>query len=173
MRLPQRPGPLFLLTLFFVATTGVWLILNRSPPPWDDAWYFTNSLALFDALDGGLPAYAKAYLSMLRIKPPLITVLPTPIYLLFGREPKLPVFSIQAVSAYLLSLMNSGVSAYYTLLALVLLPFRTKNRSLILTLWALPFALFLFAPNKDLRLVAPILPVLSLFIASALVKVTR
>src|SRR5437763_12909331 len=89
MRFPPQPGPLFLLTLFFVATTGVWLILARSPPQWDDAWYLTNSLVLFDALDGGLPAYAKAYLSMLRIKPPLITVLPTPIYLLFGREPKL------------------------------------------------------------------------------------
>lgn len=336
MGFPKRPGPLFLLTLFFVAVTGVWLILNRSPPQWDDAWYLTNSLVLFDALDGGLPGYARAYLSMLRIKPPLITVLPTPIYFLFGREPKLAylvniaampllfvtlyliarrlgnrttgllavfvaatmpllyglshwflvdylltalvcltiwlvfvglerpdastffplgitfglgmllkisypvyiflpvlymlirlwrtsrltwtsllalfapalvlalpwyavnygaaigrgffsgfspevqalsgtgsVFSIQAVAAYLLSLMNSGASAYYTLLAVVLLPFQPKSGRLILTLWALPFALFLFAPNKDLRLVAPILPVLSLFIACALAKATR
>jgi 4-amino-4-deoxy-L-arabinose transferase-like glycosyltransferase len=337
MRFPKKPGPLFLLTFFFVAVTGVWLILNRSPPQWDDAWYLTNSLILFDALEGGLPAYARAYLSVLRLKPPLITVLPTPIYFLFGREPKLaylvniaampllfvtlyliarrvgnrttgllavfvaatmpllyglshwflvdylltalvcltvclvfvalerpdtstffllgitfglgmllkisypvyvflpvlymlirlwrtsrltwtsllallapglvlalpwyavnyraaiargfysgfsaevqqagsgtgPVFSIQAVSAYLLSLVNSGASAYYTFLAIVLLPFQPKNGPLILTLWALPFALFLFAPNKDLRLVAPILPVLSLYIASALVKATR
>ena len=325
-----------MLTLFFVAITAVWVILNRSPPQWDDAWYLTNSLVLFDAIDGGLPAYARAYLAMLRLKPPLITVLPTPIYFLFGREPKLaylvniavmpllfitlyliarrvdkritgllavfvaatmpllyglshwflvdylltalvcltvwlvlmalerpdtskffllgitfglgmllkisypvyvflpvlyllirlwrtsqltwmsllalfapalalalpwyafnyraaigrgffsgfspqvqavsgtgPVFSIQAISAYLLSLVNFGASAYYTLLAIVLLPFRPKNGRLILTLWALPFALFLFAPNKDLRLVAPILPVLSLFIASALVQATR
>jgi 4-amino-4-deoxy-L-arabinose transferase-like glycosyltransferase len=338
------PKPLCALMFFFIAASAAWLLLNRAPSQWDDSWYLTNSLTLFDSLGGGLPAYAKAYLSMLRIKPPLITVLPTPIYLLLGRNPRLaylvdlaampvmlgalysiarrlgtrttalvavfiagtmpllyglshwflvdylltalvcltvylvfialerqetriffwmgtvcglgllvkisfplyvflpilyllirssksgasliallapalaltlpwyalnyrdaiaraffsgysplvhaagygtgPVFSVRAISTYLFNLINSGASAYYSLLALALLPFwirptfwkdptRHRPERLVLILWAFPFAIFLFAPNKDLRLVAPILPVLALILAFALTSAAR
>jgi Dolichyl-phosphate-mannose-protein mannosyltransferase len=338
------PKPLCALIVFFIAASAAWLLLNRAPSQWDDSWYLTNSLTLFDSLNGGFPAYAKAYLFTLRIKPPLIAVLPTPIYLLLGRNPRLaylvnlaampvmfgalysiahrfgtrttalvavfaagtmpllyglsrwflvdylltalvcltiylvltalqrpetrtffwmgvvcglgllvkitfplyvflpilyllirsskirvpliallapalalslpwyavnyrdaiaraffsgysplvhaagfgtgPVFSVRAISTYLLNLMNSGASAYYSVLALALLPFwihatfwkdpaRPQPERLVLILWALPFALFLFAPNKDLRLVAPILPVLALIVAFGLTTAAK
>lgn len=75
------------LSLCFVAASAVWLRLDQSPPAWDDAWYLTNSLVMFDALsDGGLPGYATSFFTTQRIKPPLITVLPTPAYLVLGRR---------------------------------------------------------------------------------------
>jgi len=38
---------------FFMGTTLVWLWLDRSPSQWDDSWYLTNSLVMFDALAEG------------------------------------------------------------------------------------------------------------------------
>jgi len=70
-----------------VAATVVWLRLDRLPPTWDDAWYLTNSLVMFDALvDGGVVGYFLRFWTILGFKGPLITVLPTPAYLVFGRH---------------------------------------------------------------------------------------
>src|SRR5215471_8437700 len=75
------------LSSLFVASTAVWLHLDRLPPTWDDGFYLTNSLTMFDSLvDGGLPSYARKFLSTLGGKPPLIAVLPTPAYLIMGRH---------------------------------------------------------------------------------------
>src|SRR5258708_3265883 len=84
-----RTGLAFLLAmcLFFLATTAIWGALHRAPPNWDDGWYLTNSLQRFDHLvDRGIFGYAKGFLSVLGVKAPLITVLPTPFYLIFGRR---------------------------------------------------------------------------------------
>ncbi len=75
------------LNCFFIGTTAAWLGYHRSPPHWDDSWYLTNSLLMFDALaEGGLLGYARKFLSILGTKPPLLTVLPTPLYLMLGRH---------------------------------------------------------------------------------------
>jgi 4-amino-4-deoxy-L-arabinose transferase-like glycosyltransferase len=77
---------LALLYVAFAATALVWLRLDQQPPTWDDGWYLTNSLVMFDAFTrGGVAAYAKEFFHVLGFKAPLITVLPTPFYLLFGR----------------------------------------------------------------------------------------
>src|SRR5580700_6079102 len=78
-----------LLTLFFLGTTLIWLRLDRTPPAWDDGYYLTSSLGMFDALtEGGLPGYAKRFLTIMQSKPPLIAILPTPVYLIAGRKPR-------------------------------------------------------------------------------------
>ena len=75
------------LSLFFIASTALWLHLNRLPPTWDDGFYLTNSLTMFDSLvDGGIPGYARMFLSTWEGKPPLMAALPTPIYLILGRH---------------------------------------------------------------------------------------
>jgi 4-amino-4-deoxy-L-arabinose transferase-like glycosyltransferase len=80
---------LAVLSLFFLGTTFLWLRLDRSPPTWDDSYYLTNSLVMYDALtDGGLPGYARQFLTIMAIKPPLIAILPTPVYLIAGRKPR-------------------------------------------------------------------------------------
>src|SRR6266851_6733802 len=77
------------LSLFFLGSTALWLRLDRSPPGWDDGYYLTNSLILYDALaDGGIAGYAKQFLTIMGIKPPLIAILPTPVYLIAGRKPR-------------------------------------------------------------------------------------
>ena len=83
------PLSFWILYTGFIGTTLGWLHLNRAPPEWDDSWYLTHSLVLFDALiDGGLAAFAKRLLTALGTKPPLIVVLPTPFYLILGRNPQ-------------------------------------------------------------------------------------
>jgi len=78
---------LALVFVFFLGTTALWVSLDRSPGAWDDAWYLTNSLVLYDTLiDHGPIAYWKKFLGALEFKAPLITVLPTPLYRLFGRD---------------------------------------------------------------------------------------
>jgi 4-amino-4-deoxy-L-arabinose transferase-like glycosyltransferase len=77
------------LSLFFLGTAFAWLELDHSPATWDDAGYLTGSLSAYDALtDGGVVAFAEKSLTVTNSKPPLITLLPTPLYLLLGRDPR-------------------------------------------------------------------------------------
>jgi hypothetical protein len=65
----------------------VWLLLNRAPPNWDDAWYLSNSLILHDAwTSGGMIGLVRRFLASLGFKAPLITALPLPFYWIFGRR---------------------------------------------------------------------------------------
>ena len=59
MRPPGKSGlAAGLLGLVFAAATLLWLRLDRAPPNWDDAWYLTNSLTVYDALtQGGILGY--------------------------------------------------------------------------------------------------------------------
>ncbi len=71
----------------FAASTILWLMLDRAPPNWDDAWYLTNSLIVYDALNqGGIAGYLTELNSVFGFKAPLIAALPTPFYLIFGRR---------------------------------------------------------------------------------------
>jgi len=61
--------------------------MDHAPPQWDDSWYLTNSLVMYDALtDGGLLGFAKKFFSIRGFKAPLTTVLPAPIFLVLGRR---------------------------------------------------------------------------------------
>jgi 4-amino-4-deoxy-L-arabinose transferase-like glycosyltransferase len=75
------------LSLGFIASTALWLHLDRLPPTWDDGFYLRSSLTMVDALaDSGIPGYAKTFLTIADSKPPLISILPTPVYLILGRH---------------------------------------------------------------------------------------
>ena len=75
------------LSVFFLGTTLLWLWLNQSPPSWDDAYYLTRSLEMYDVLaECGLVGYARQSLAIMKTKPPLIALLPTPVYLVAGRR---------------------------------------------------------------------------------------
>jgi hypothetical protein len=78
---------LAVLSAVFAATTLTWLYLDRTPPAWDDARYLANSLLSYDALaSGGVIAYVTKAWSLFPLKAPLISILPTPFYLVFGRH---------------------------------------------------------------------------------------
>ena len=83
----RHSAPVVLCGILFCSTTLLWLRMDHAPPQWDDSWYLTNSLVMYDALtDGGLLGFAKKFFSILGFKAPLITVLPTPIFLALGRR---------------------------------------------------------------------------------------
>src|SRR6266851_1118281 len=76
-----------LLGCVFAASTLLWLKLDRAPPNWDDAWYLTNSLTVYDALtQGGVIGYLTKLNSVFGFKAPLIAALPAGFYLLLGRH---------------------------------------------------------------------------------------
>ena len=76
-----------LLGCVFAASTLLWLKLDRAPPNWDDAWYLTNSLTVYDALtQGGVVGYLTKLNSVFGFKAPLIAALPAGFYLLLGRH---------------------------------------------------------------------------------------
>src|SRR5215471_4182972 len=85
---PNRTALLLtLVCTLFIATTLVWLYLDRTPPTWDDAGYLTNSLMAYDALThGGVAGYLNKLGEMFKYRAPLIAVLPTPFYLALGRH---------------------------------------------------------------------------------------
>ena len=88
-RLERSKGVLLLGVIcgVFASTALVWLYLNRIPPNWDDAWYLAKSLAAYDALThDGIIGYVKTLDSAFPSRAPLIAVLPTPFYLVFGRH---------------------------------------------------------------------------------------
>lgn len=75
------------LFAIFAGATVFWLSLDRTPPNWDDAWYLTNSLNVYDSLtQNGIPGYLSKLNSVFGFKAPLIAALPTPFYLLVGRR---------------------------------------------------------------------------------------
>lgn len=86
--LRSRAGIACLLpAVFFSATTLGWLTLDHAPPNWDDAWYLTKSLAVYDALtQHGIAGFFSEMNSVFGFKAPLIAALPIPFYLLFGRH---------------------------------------------------------------------------------------
>ena len=87
---PTLQWPIFAaLCVFFLGVNAIWLRQDHSPPGWDDAFYLSHSLRLYDALTtGGVPAFGRQFLTGMRDKPPLISALPTPAYLVFGRSPR-------------------------------------------------------------------------------------
>jgi len=90
----MRPGK---AAGIFVAATlgaGAWHVLfNAAPPAFDDAWYLEVSFRLFNSLKHGLPAFASEYASAFRIKAPLLSVLPLPLYAVFGMGERLPIWT--------------------------------------------------------------------------------
>lgn len=81
----------------FVAATlgaGAWHILfNTAPPSFDDAWYLETSFRLFYALQHGPFAFVSEYISAFRIKAPLISLLPLPLYALVGAGERVAVWA--------------------------------------------------------------------------------
>jgi 4-amino-4-deoxy-L-arabinose transferase-like glycosyltransferase len=79
------------LSLFFMGLTVLWIHLNAAPPTWDDSWYLSDSMRLFDNLtQHGISGWLVCFHTSLleRYKAPLICALPTPFFLILGRNIK-------------------------------------------------------------------------------------
>lgn len=77
---------LIAISLFFVLASFFWICQNEGPPKWDESWYLEESEILFKQLDTNGPvAFLHSFSGAMRFKAPLITALPMPVYLVFGR----------------------------------------------------------------------------------------
>ena len=66
---------------------------NAAPPTWDDAWYLEVSFRLWSALKASPLAFARAYVDAFHIKAPLISLIPLPLYALFGPGERVAVWA--------------------------------------------------------------------------------
>lgn len=89
------PTTAFSLIAAAVALTATaWHIArNAAPPAFDDAWYLETSFRLFSALKSGPGDFTQAYLDAFRIKAPLISLVPLPLYALFGMDERVAVWA--------------------------------------------------------------------------------
>ncbi|MBI5623825.1 MAG: hypothetical protein HY924_08610 [Elusimicrobia bacterium] len=76
-----------------LAATAWHLANNAAPPAWDDAWYLEVSFRLWQALKSGPLAFARAYADAFHTKAPLITLVPFPLYALFGTGERVAVWA--------------------------------------------------------------------------------
>jgi 4-amino-4-deoxy-L-arabinose transferase-like glycosyltransferase len=67
-----------------VLLANAWRLTHPETPSWDDAWYLETSFRLYHALKEGLGAFYYTFAHAFKIKAPLISVLPLPLYLVFG-----------------------------------------------------------------------------------------
>lgn len=73
------------IALFSIGSASFWIFKNNLPPPWDQASYLEGSVYLYQSLtDKGLASFLIDTTIVLGSKAPLITILPVPLYLLFG-----------------------------------------------------------------------------------------
>lgn len=76
-----------------LAATAWHIARNAAPPTFDDAWYLETSFRLWTALKAGPLAFIHAYENAFRIKAPLISLLPLPLYAVFGAGERVAVWA--------------------------------------------------------------------------------
>lgn len=96
---PGRVAGAFVAALLGAGAWHVWT--NQAPPAWDDAWYLEISFRLYHALARGLTDFAREWAGAFRIKAPLVSLLPLPLYAVFGPSERVAVWT---------SLMMHGLS---------------------------------------------------------------
>lgn len=93
----RKPEPLqassAAAALAALACTAFHLARNAAPPSYDDAWYLETSFRLFSALKAGPLAFGRAYVEALRIKAPLLALVPLPLYAVFGMGERVAVWA--------------------------------------------------------------------------------
>ncbi len=77
-----------LLFSFFFFSINIWHHVHSGPPSWDEAWYLETSFRLFYALKESVWLFIREYVHAFGDRPPLIAVLPIPIYFLLGAGEK-------------------------------------------------------------------------------------
>lgn len=93
------------IILFFAIANLIWFRMDQAPPMWDQAQYLESSEVLYRTLTkSGGASFVAAFTDVLQIKAPLITILPIPLYLLFGNS---------YTSALWVNLLFIGICSYY------------------------------------------------------------
>jgi 4-amino-4-deoxy-L-arabinose transferase-like glycosyltransferase len=90
MKRGERYVPAFLAAIaaLQVLLAALWMYTDRTPPYWDEALYLHQGAVQLDTLrQQGIGAWYKVWITMERIRPPLVPTLTVPFYALFGIQP--------------------------------------------------------------------------------------
>lgn len=93
MRRPSTTELSLISAAAALVATAWHIARNAAPPTFDDAWYLETSFRLFSALKAGPGPFIHAYLEAFRIKAPLISLVPLPLYALFGMGERVAVWA--------------------------------------------------------------------------------
>ncbi|MCB0106268.1 MAG: glycosyltransferase family 39 protein, partial [Caldilineaceae bacterium] len=85
---PHRPHPRYLLgavIAFQLALAGIWVILDQTPPYWDEAWYLYQGAVQYHTLSAhDWEGWLRSLLALDRLRPSLVPTLTVPFFALFG-----------------------------------------------------------------------------------------
>ena len=116
----------------------LWFIEDTAPPLWDQVAFLYTSEVLFQTLiSEGVIAFFNAFTEALKIKPPLISVFPTPFYFLFGNEYQ---------SALYVNLLFLAIASYYMVKLGALVSGRTEALVSVVILNTFPLV---FAMSRE------------------------
>lgn len=97
-----------------VLAANAWHISRQwAPPSWDDAWYLETSFRFFHALLESPLSFLREYAGAFKIKAPLISVFPLPLYLLFGAGERTALWTNEFFFAAVLFLSYAVGKALY------------------------------------------------------------
>ena len=138
MRIEKHHLILIFIILFFVSMDFIWFTMDQVPPRWDQAYYLRESLILYDKLTNeGVLSFYNAFTDTMKVKAPLIAVVPIPFYLLFGKT------HMSALAANLLFIIL-GSYYFYKLGALI-----SKKRDALLGVFILNLFPLIFGLSRE------------------------
>lgn len=118
--------------IFFSFLNFYWVRLDVAPPQWDQSHYLEGSEYVYQSLTkGGILEFLNATTVVLPRRAPLIAILPTPLYLIFGNSPD---------TALLINFICLPI--FYIFLYLLIRKFFDENISLLSLIVVSTFPLF-------------------------------
>ena len=96
-----------------LAGNAWYLSRDLRPPSFDDAWYLEISFRLFHALFESPASFLREYTGAFRIKAPLISLFPLPLYLLFGPGERVALWANEFFLAAIIFLAYAVGKALY------------------------------------------------------------
>src|SRR5437870_3531159 len=120
-----------IVVVLVLAAHILWASLERSPMLWDDALYAAASLNLYDGIDAkGLAGLAERFIHTSGARAPLVSLLPLPLFLAFGRGSVWAFYTVEFLAFVLVCLaayrlvrrLSNGFGAFVAVVLLCVTP---------------------------------------------------
>lgn len=100
---------LMILWLFHLINNYIWLKIDTSPLRWDPGNHYLSSLRYFDVLSHPSIHLLSEIVNVCGTYPPLVGIIPTPLYVLFGRDPDTAIFIMNSIFLFILIFSVYGI----------------------------------------------------------------
>ena len=100
---------LTILWLFHLINNYIWLKIDTSPLRWDPGSHYLSSLRFFDVLSYPSIHLLSEIVNVCGTYPPLVGIIPTPLYVLFGRDSDTAIFIMNSIFLFILIFSVYGI----------------------------------------------------------------